>query len=150
MKSKLGTTLESEGFFTSSSKAAMKLFSEATIGVKSNGQLALDSQGGSWNSAGDLVLEGSSIELNPGFAPSVDVPDPLIEYTMPDSMFAANTGWQVSADGVKSIVTRAPAHEPWPYHNQGVKTEVSLSTGSNTIPPGAPTIPAGTTITKTN
>jgi hypothetical protein len=150
MKSKLGTTLESEGFFTSSSKAAMKLFSEATIGVKSNGQLALDSQGGSWNSAGDLILQGTTVEINPGFAPGVDVPNPLTEYTMPDSMFAANSGWKVSADGIKSIVTRAPAHEPWPYHNQGVKAEVSLSTGSNTIPPGAPTIPAGTTITKTN
>ena len=95
-----------------------------------------------------MVLQAPTIELNPGFAPSVDIPDPLIEYTMPNSEFAANSGWQVSADGITSIVTRAPSHEPWPYHNQGVQNNVSLSTGSNTIPPGAPTIPAGTTITK--
>ena len=150
MKSKIGTTLESEGTFTGLSKAAMTLFSEATIGVKSNGQLVLDSQGGSWNSSGELILQGSTLELNPGFAPSVAVPTPLTEYTMPDSAFAASSGWAVSSDGIKSIVTRAPAHEPWPYHNQGVQNNVSLGTGSNTIPPGAPSIPAGTTITKTN
>jgi hypothetical protein len=150
IKSKLGTTLESEESLTLISKAALTMFSEATIGVKSNGQLTLDSQGGSWNSAGELILQGSTLELNPGFAPSVSVPDTLTEYTMPDSAFAASSGWAVSGDGIKSIVTRAPSHEPWPYHNQGVENNVSLGTGTNTIPPGAPGIPDGTTITKTN
>jgi hypothetical protein len=150
MKSKKGITFETEGSFTSISKAAFTIFSEATIGVKSNGQLVLDSKGGSWNSAGALTFEGSTIDLNPGFAPSVAVPNPLTEYTMPNSEFTASAGWAVSATGIKSIVTRAPSHEPWPYHNQGVQNKVSLATGTNTIPPGAPTIPPGTTITKTN
>lgn len=150
MKSKKGITLETEGPFTNISKDVLNFFSEATIGVKSNGQLMLDSKGGSWNSSGALILEGTTIDLNPGFAPSVAVPTPLTEYTMPNSEFNASSGWAVSATGIKSIVTRAPSHEPWPYHNQGVENNVTLGTGFNTIPPGAPDIPPGTTITKTN
>jgi len=69
---------------------------------------------------------------------------------MPDSTFKASSGWNVNASKLKSIVTRAPTHEPWPYHNRGVKNDVNLADGPNTIPPGAPSIPAGTTITKTN
>jgi hypothetical protein len=72
-----------------------------------------------------------------------------VEYTMPDSSFNSSSGWAVASEGVKSIVTRAPAHEPWPYHNQGVQVSVNLSDGSNSSPPGAPTVPAGTSITKT-
>ena len=150
IKSKKGITFEAEETFTCSSKAALTLFSQATVSVKSNGQLVLDSVGGSWNSAGSLTLQGSSIELNPGSAPTAEVPTPLTEYTMPDSTFTASSGWNVNATKLKSIVTRAPTHEPWPYHNRGVKSDVSLADGPNTIPPGAPSIPAGTTITKTN
>jgi hypothetical protein len=69
---------------------------------------------------------------------------------MPDSSFDSSTGWAVSSAGIKSIVTRAPAHEPWPYHNQGVQVNVNLSNGSNSSPPGAPTVPDGVAITKTN
>lgn len=150
IKSKKGITVEAEETFTCLSKAAMTLFSQATVSVKSNGQLILDSVGGSWNSAGTLTLQGSTIELNPGSAPTAEVPETLTEYTMPDSTFTASSGWNVNATKLKSIVTRAPTHEPWPYHNRGVDSNVSLADGPNTIPPGAPSIPAGTTITKTN
>lgn len=148
VKSKVATTLQSEGTFSCANKGTMTLFSEATIGVKSNGQLALDGKFGSWKSGGPLVLQGSTIDLNPGFAPSVATPKGLTEYTMPDAQFDSAGGWAVSSEGVKSIVTRAPSHEPWPYHNQGVQVNVNLGTGTNSSPPGAPTIPAGVNITK--
>ena len=151
MKSNLATVLESLGSFTCASKEILKLFSETKIGVKSNGQLGLDSIGGFWNGrSGSLVLQGSTVEINPGFAPTVSVPTGLVEYTMPDSTFNTSSGWVVSATGVESIVTRAPSHEPWPYHNQGVQVNVNLGDGTNSTPPSAPTIPAGTTITKTS
>jgi hypothetical protein len=68
---------------------------------------------------------------------------------MPDAKFDTSTGWNVNPTGLKSIVTRAPSHEPWPYHNQGVNFKVNLSNGSKSTPPGAPNVPAGTKITKT-
>lgn len=149
MKSNVATTLQSEKSFTLACKESITMFSETTIGVKSNGQLILDGKSSSMKSSGAMVLQGSSIDLNPGFAPSVQVPKGLVQYTMPDASFDNSTGWAVDSTGVKSIVTRAPSHEPWPYHNQGVQVNVNLGNGKNTTPPGAPTVPAGVTITKT-
>ena len=150
MKSQVSTTMESEGTFTCANKDVLKLFSETSIGVKSNGQLALDGQTASILSGGDLIIQGSQVDINPGSAPTVSVPQGLVEYTMPDGTFDTSTGWVVDPAGLQSIVTRAPGHEPWPYHNQGVQASVKLGDGSNSSPPGAPTVPAGVTITKTS
>ena len=150
MKSKTSTTLQSQGTFTCANEGLMTLFSATKIGVKSNGQLALDGKASSILSKGELILQGAQVEINPGSAPSVPVPDGLIVYTMPDASFDNSTGWAVSSTGIESIVTRAPAHEPWPYHNQGVQVNVKLSKGANSPPPGAPDVPAGTTITRTS
>ena len=153
MKSNVATTLQSEGTFSCANKGAMTLFSEAKIGVKSNGALGLSSKLGAWNAGGVLALDGSTIELNGGVAPgiaAVAVPKGLTEFTMPNSEFDTASGWAVSSAGIKSIVTRAPSHEPWPYHNQGVQVNVKLGTGANSSPPGAPVVPPGTAITKTN
>jgi hypothetical protein len=57
-------------------------------------------------------------------------------------------GWWVSATGTESIVTRAPTHEPYPYHNQGVSVSVNLEQGQTTPPPAAPEIPSGWRIAK--
>lgn len=150
MKSKVSTTMESEGSFTCANKDVLKLFSETYIGFKSNGQLALDGKATSLFSGGDLILQGTHVDINPGTAPSVSVPQGLVEYTMPDGTFDNSTGWAVDPAGLQSIVTRAPAHEPWPYHNQGVQASVNLGNGANSPPPAAPTVPAGVRITKTS
>lgn len=150
MMSNVSTTMQSEGKFTCATKEELLLFSQSTIGVKSNGQLTLDSKSGAWASGGSLALQGGTIDLNSGSAASVSVPTGLIKYTMPASSFNTESGFKVESSGTESIVTRAPAHEPWPYHNQGVQVNVDLGDGTNSSPPGAPTIPAGTSITKTN
>lgn len=153
MKSKTSTTLQSEGTFTCANKGIMALFSELSIQAKSNGSLALNSKTGAWNAGGSLALDASGIDLNSGLAKAtaaVPTPKGLTEYTMPDGLFDAGAGWAVSSTGLKSIVTRAPTHEPWPYHNQGVQVKVNLTNGGTSLPPGAPTIPAGTSITKTS
>jgi hypothetical protein len=40
-------------------------------------------------------------------------------------------------------VTRAPTHEPWPFHNQGVEVEVAMEEGQPTTPPNTPPLPSG-------
>jgi hypothetical protein len=149
MKSKKTMNVSTEAGLTLSSKAALTLYSQATIGVKTTGELKLDGGAGSWLAKGSLTLQSGQVQINPGSAPSVPVPDGLVEYTMPDAKFDTSTGWDVNPTGLKSIVTRAPTHEPWPYHNQGVNVKVKLSNGSKSTPPGAPNVPAGTKITKT-
>ena len=150
MMSNVSTTMQSEGKFTCATKEELLMFSQSTIGIKSNGQLTLDSKIGAWQGGGSLALQAGLIDLNSGSAASVSAPTGLIKYTMPASSFNTAAGFKVESAGTESIVTRAPAHEPWPYHNQGVQVNVNLGDGTNSSPPGAPTIPAGTSITKTN
>jgi hypothetical protein len=150
MMSNVAMTIQSQKSFTIASKDKIALFSELGISVKSNGTLAFNSKVGTWKTGGGLAFDGATVDLNSGIAGSLSAPTGLVEYTMPGSKFNTATGFVVDGEGLKSIVTRAPSHEPWPYHNQGVRTNVNLSDGNNSSPPGAPTVPTGTSITKTN
>lgn len=149
MMSNTSMTIQSQKSFTLASKDKIALFSELGVSVKSNGTLALNSKSGAWKAGGGLAFDGATIDLNSGIAGSVAAPAGLVEYTMPGSKFNTSSGWAVDSTGIKSIVTRAPSHEPWPYHNQGVQTNVNLSDGTNSTPPGAPTVPKGVSITST-
>jgi len=149
MKSTKDATLQSDANFNIAAKAGVVLFSQAKIGIKADGSLALVSKDGSWDGGGSLSLSAGGIDLNGGPKLAVETPPGLTKYLMPDTKFNNSTGWQVQADSLESIVTRAPTHEPWPYHNQGVSVSVSLSGAGSTPPPDAPDVPADVTITKT-
>jgi hypothetical protein len=141
--------IQSDKQLTVATQAGITLYSEQKIGIKSNGALALVSNDGSWNGKGSVSLSADQIDLNGGAKLSVATPPGLTTYIMPDTSFDAASGWNVSADGTESVVTRAPTHEPWPYHNKGVPVKTSYQEGQPTQPPSAPALPAGTTITKT-
>jgi hypothetical protein len=53
----------------------------------------------------------------------------------------------VEKNKLESIVTRAPSHEPWPYHNLGVDVNVTYGDGS-APPPAAVPVPQGFSIQK--
>lgn len=143
MKSAGGTTIETDQKLVLSSVGETTIYSQARIGVKADGSLAIVSNNGTWNAGSAMVLQAGGIDLNGGSTENVDAPTKLEKYTMPDTEFNNATGWQISASGVESIVTRAPTHEPWPYHNQGVEVEVALEEGQPTTPPNTPPIPSG-------
>jgi hypothetical protein len=148
MKSVSDATFQSEGNLSLANKGKMTLFSQGTIGIKSPGTVAISSQLGSWASGSDLSFNGSKIQLNGGPRVAVESPAGLTEYLHPKVEFVASTGWVAQPSSVKSIATRIPTHEPYPYHNKGVSVSVKFS-GAPTPPPDAPDVPAGTTITKT-
>jgi hypothetical protein len=143
MKSMAGTTLESEKKLTLSSNDEMTFYSKARIGVLADGSLAIVSNKGSWNAGGAMVLQAGGIDLNGGSAESVAAPVKLEKRVMPSTEFNNATGWQISPTGLESIVTRAPTHEPWPFHNQGVSVEVAMEEGQPTTPPNTPSVPSG-------
>ena len=145
MKSIDGTTIESEKKLTFYSTEETILYSKARIAVKADGSLALVSNKGSWNAGTDMTLQAGGIDLNGGSAENVDAPKKLEKYVMPDTEFNNATGWQISSSGLESIVTRAPTHEPWPFHNQGVSVEIPMEPGQPTTPPNTPPLPAGFT-----
>jgi hypothetical protein len=149
VKSIKGTAIQSDDELSVACKKAMTLFSEGKVGIKSNTQLAIKSKLATIDGGTALSLKGILISLNGGPTLGVDAPKGITKYVMPDTSFNSSTGWAVSPTGLESIVTRAPTHEPWPYHNQGVAVNVKLENGQPSPPPGAPPLPKGTSITMT-
>jgi hypothetical protein len=149
MKSIKGTIMQSDADMTVSNKGEMTLFSQGGIGIKTPGTLAITSQLGSWATNSELVFNGSKIHLNGGHRIEVATPIGLTKYLHPKVEFNASTGWVATPAATESIVTRAPTHEPYPYHNDGVKVSVKLGSAAPTPPPDAPPVPKDVKITKT-
>ena len=143
MKSAGNTTIESDKKITLYSTDETVLYSKARIAVRADGSLALYSNKGSWDAGGEMVLRAGGIDLNSGAAENVNPPKKLPKRVMPSTEFNQATGWQVSPTGLESIVTRAPTHEPWPFHNQGVGVEISMEPGQPSTPPNTPPLPPG-------
>lgn len=148
MKSTKGTIMQSDTDMSISNKGKLTLFSQGSIGIKSPGTVAISSQLGSWAAGSELSFNGSKIHLNGGPKTEVEAPPGLTKYLHPKVEFNASTGWLAIPSATESIVTRAPTHEPYPYHNEGVSVSIKFSSAP-TPPPDAPPLPAGTTITKT-
>jgi hypothetical protein len=146
-KSKENITLEAELNLTATAQENLKLYSKSYIGVLADGTLALNSAGsGSWNGGSTLIFSAGGIDLNGPSAATVPAPKPLVKTVMDDTEFNTSTGWQTLPDGLESIVSRAPTHEPYSYHNEGVDVKVALEEGTPTPPPGAEPVPAGVEI----
>lgn len=111
------------------------VYSQGKIAVKSDGSLALDSKTAGWLSSGAMKLKGSRIDLNGPAPESVEALKPLTEYELDDTKFQTGQGWIVQEGELKTIVPRAPTHEPWPYHNKGVPVQVDVG-ASQAAPPG--------------
>jgi hypothetical protein len=149
VKSQDTMNLQSESDVNIIAQTGMNLWSQAALQVKADGSLTLDSASGSWAAGTALVVQAGDIDLNGPAAPTVTPPEKITITTTDSTEFSTSKGWQVKEDGLTSIVSRAPAHEPWPYHNQGVDVEVELEIGQPPPPPGAIPIPPGVSITRT-
>lgn len=108
-------------------------YSQKTIGIKSDGSLAIKSAAGSWG-ASTLTLEGQPIKLNSGAASDVAKPQEIPKNRLPDTKFEADTGWVVEQNKIETVVSRAPTHEPFPFHGTGVNTTTNFTGGAAEIP----------------
>jgi len=148
-KAKEIVNVQSDGDINVIAKTSMNFWSKAVLQVKADGSLTIDSQGGSWQGNSSLIFQAGGIDFNGPAAPSVTPPENITVTTMDSTQFSTSEGWTVKEDGLSSIVSRAPTHEPWPYHNQGVDVEIELEPGTPPPPPGAVPVPPGVTITRT-
>lgn len=100
---------------------ATTIYSKSFIGIRSDGSLGLKSvQAGGFDGGSSLNFKAGCINLNGGGSPPpVNVPKLLQDYKLADTSFQPNVGWVVEQGKLPTIVTRAPTHEPYPYHNQG-------------------------------
>jgi hypothetical protein len=149
VKSAKSTTIEAQTDLTISAQKDLKIYSKAAIGVRADGTMALQSAGGSWNGGEDLKFTAGGIDLNGPTAPTVTVPKPIATIELDDTKFSTSKGWEVDPKALKTIVPRAPTHEPYPYHNKGVDVKVNFEEGQPSPPPGAVPVPSGWNIKAT-
>lgn len=140
--------LQADADLTVIAQQNMQLYSKSYIGVKADGSLALQSATGSWDGGSALKFTAGGIDLNGPAADSVSAPNNLATTVFDETVFSSATGWTTEEDGLESIVTRAPTHEPYPYHNRGVDIEIPLEAGQPPPNPGAVPVPAGFEFTR--
>jgi hypothetical protein len=147
MKSNAATNIGAVTTLQMASQGEMTIYGQSTVGVKADGALALQSAiTGSFDGGASLRFKALRIDLNGLPANPVKTPKLYPKTTLDDTTFNNSTGWQVKPNGLESIVTRAPTHEPYPYHNQGVAASVSLTTGTPSPPPAAEPVPVNWSI----
>ena len=133
--------INSTGILDVAADGQLSLYGKGGAGLLSDGSLGLKSNGGGWDGGSSLNFKGGTIDLNGGSGPGrVAKPILIDDLDLPDTIFQDQVGWKVEEGKLKTIVTRAPTHEPYPYHNRGVEARVSLDEGSGpTTSPPAPT-----------
>lgn len=141
--------MQADADLTMIAQTNLTLYSKSYIGVKADGSLALQSASGSWEGGSALAFSAGGIDFNGPTAAAVTAPNNLTTTILDDTKFSSATGWEVNTDGLESIVTRAPTHEPYPYHNKGVDVEILLEEGQPPPNPGAVPVPAGFEFTRT-
>jgi hypothetical protein len=123
-------------FIQANAEKAMLLYSDSYVGIKSDGTLSLKSaKSGTWGAGSNMVLSAGCIALNSGDAPDVSKPSDITKQNLPDTTFEQDRGWVIKPGALKTIVTRAPTHEPFPFHNQGVTASTNLSPGETSVFP---------------
>lgn len=116
-------------------KKAMLLYSDSFVGIKSDGSLSLKaSKSGTFNGGSNMVLSAGCIALNSGDAPDVPKPSDIVKQNLPDTKFEQNRGWVSQSGALQTIVTRAPTHEPYPFHGRGTSATADLQAGDVAVP----------------
>jgi hypothetical protein len=146
IKSNKSTNIGAVEEFNLASEKPITMYSTTSIGIKTDGSLTLKSKTSGWDGGGSLALKAGRIDLNGAAPGDVQTPKLFPKIQLDDVEFDNSKGWQTVPKKLETIVTRAPTHEPYSYHNEGVDVKVSLEEGTPTPPPAAEPVPNGFTI----
>jgi hypothetical protein len=127
LKAKSALRLEGDAAVGIYSDTRIAMYSKTSLSMRSDGTLALQSKTGSWNGGGSLNFVAKVINLNSGGALPTTPVQSMTGYKLADTVFVANQGWTPEPGQLETIVTRAPTHEPYPYHGRGVSTTANLN-----------------------
>jgi hypothetical protein len=137
MKTVGNLKLQGDAGMTMYSDQTITMFGKTKVGIRSDGVLALRSKTGSWDGGNSLNLKGKVINLNGAATQPVTAVASMQGFKLADTAFVPGQGWTVQPGTLDTIVTRAPTHEPYPYHNRGVNVNTNLNSGTS---PPAPSI----------
>ena len=127
IKAKQNVMLDSTQNVILSSEKQTLVTSKSQVGIRSDGTLALQGKSSSWRGGSSLNLQGSVINLNGAATTPVAAAPALPDYKLADTSFDPVKGWTVKDNSLETIVTRAPTHEPYPYHSQGTNVKADLN-----------------------
>lgn len=134
VKSKKATVIDSgDSLFLNSEKYTL-LAGKQTVGIRSDGGLALQSKSGSWNGGAKLNLKGGVINLNGAATTSVAQMPAFTNFTLADTEYVNGQGWVVKDKSLETIVSRAPTHQPYAAQGQGADVKVNLNPVEVVIP----------------
>jgi hypothetical protein len=135
MKSEQRTAIESTGQISLNAQKSLLMYSKGTLGIRADGTLALKGKVSTWDGGKGLNLKAKVINLNgAATAPVPEVPV-MNNYKLVDTEFKSVEGWIVKPGALETIVTRAPTHEPYPYHGKGVNSKADLNDATVTVDP---------------
>jgi len=135
MKSKDKVFIESTKTMVLNSLDKLVVSAKKYLGLRSDGPVAVKSKIGSWDASSALNLKGKVINLNGGSTAAVPEVPELPTFKLAGTEFNPNTGWEVKPGLIETIVTRAPTHEPYPYHGKGVNNSTNLNSTSSASDP---------------
>jgi len=136
------TNIGSTAVLNLASEGTLTAYGAASVGIRSEASVNLRSLSGGWRCLSALNINALPVLLNSGLASDVKAPKLFSKTILDDTKFDYSRGWQVNPNGITSIVTRAPTHEPYPYHNQGTDAASSVAVpGQPTPPPAAVPVP---------
>lgn len=127
MKAKNLFALESAKNLTINADTKLALYSKTEVNMNSAGNLALKGRASSWDGGSQLNFKAAVINLNGAPALPVSAVPNLGTHKLSDTEFNSTSGWQVKPGVIDTIVSRAPTHEPYPYHNQGTNNVIDLN-----------------------
>jgi len=134
IKSAKSTLIESgENLILGSENLAL-LSAKKTVGIRSNGPLGLQGKFCSVKSDSLLNLSAKLINLNGGQTVPVPPMPNLPNFDLADTAFVPGKGWTVQPGALKTIVTRAPTHEPYFGHGGAADASVNLNPIEINIP----------------
>jgi len=131
---------EAEINFDIIGKEKVHTFSEKKILIKTDGILSTQSaQKTTIKAGGNITQQGAEIHLNDEKADNIQKPKYITSTSLPDTSIIGATGWTSTEATLDSIVSRAPTHEPYAYHNEGVPVKVVSGEPTTPLPKPAPT-----------
>ena len=121
IKSKLAAQIETDTDFILFAKNNMSVYTGQSLALRADGTLGLQGKNITINGGSAIVASAGTIDLNGPKAATIPKPAVIPMNLMPDVTFDASVGWKTVDKGLASVVNRAPTHEPYPFHNKGVK-----------------------------
>ena len=112
MKSQKSFVVDSNDSVTLHSEKSTVISGKTLVGLRSDGTLALQGASSSIKGGSQLNLQGKVINLNGAATTPVPAAPQIPDVDLPDTAWTEGQGWQSTANALKTIVTRAPTHEP--------------------------------------